>query len=784
MLSRFLFVALVTLLAGVPAQSKSQIGESLRVMVSGRVGLQQALVAQGLIGDHVKVHRSRGWENAKVIVTKDELGELRRQLPPGTLFMVLEQSQPFQQIVNAASTAATLAGLDGYDPGYHTRAEVVADLQAFEQAYPSLCKLYDLQARYNAPLSHDGHNIYALRISSAPDVEQDKPNLVVSANTHSGELATIEIPLYTAEKLLSGYGVDPVLTQLVDHNQIWILPNLNPDGLEYVWNNNNLWRKNRRDNGDGSYGVDMNRNYPFYWSQCGSSGSTSSNTYHGPGPASEPEIQALLMMAETEGFERLLDVHCAGPDIRHPYNPLVEAAIPSMVRAAMDPIHNSIAAAMNYPPVGTCCCGTLMEWHFSTKGTMSFLVEFAVCTAPFPQTQVELDNAWPGVLEHLLAPVPLTGHVTSSNGGVPLEASVTVSGEAFQDGQTVMSGGRFGRYHLWGGPGTWDVTFTAVGHLPLTTQVTLVGGQTLVQDVVLQAGQVATHDVFGAGCAGSGLTANNCVSVNAAGGTLNGHSSQNEYAYRVQTPAAITVSGFKLFTAATGNVTETVTARLYLATPGGQPEAVPVATGTMSVDVVPGFYEVVLNTSTSFQAGDQFFIASDTGTIFTSTLNGGAAGTGFWRRPPSNPNWSQSNVVQHPSYQLVCSGGGVPGAIPELTSNGVPAIGGAFSLDLTDAVPNSAVALLFGNSDSQWNGVLLPFSLQPLGAPGCDLLVAVDITAALLTDAGGAASLPVNVPNQTALLDVLFYTQFAVLDLAANAMGLAFSNGGVGLIGH
>jgi len=784
MLSRFLVVALATLLASASAQTKSQLGESLRVMVSGRAGLQQSLVAQGLIGDHVKVHRSRGWENANVIVTKDELRDLRRQLPPGTLFMILEQSQPYQQIVNAASNAASLAGLDGYDPGYHTRAEVIADLQAFEQAYPALCKVYDLQTRYNAPVTHDGFNIYALRISNAPDVEQDKPNLVVSANTHSGELATIEIPLYTAEKLLSGYGTDPVLTQLVDDNQIWILPNLNPDGLEYVWNNNNLWRKNRRDNGDGSFGVDMNRNYPFYWSQCGSSSSTTSNTYHGPGPASEPEIQALLMMAEIEGFERLLDVHCAGPDIRHPYNPLVESSIPAMVRAAMDPIHNNIATAMNYPPVGTCCCGTLMEWHFSTKGTMSFLVEFAVCTAPFTQTQVELDNAWPGVLEHMLAPVPLTGHVTSSNGGVPLEASITVSGEAFQNGQTVMSGGRFGRYHLWGGPGTWDVTFTADGHLPLTTQLALVGGQTLVHDVVLQEGQVATHGVFGAGCAGSGLTPNNCVTVNAAGGTLHGHNSQNEYAYRVQTPDAITVTGFKLFTAAAGNSPVTVNAGLYLATAGGQPEFTPVTTGTMTVDVQPGFYEVVLNAPTSFQAGEEFFIASDTGTIFTSTLNSGTSGNGFWRRPPSNPNWSASNVVQHPSYQLVCSGGGVPGAIPELTNNGVPAIGGAFSLDLTDALPNSAAALLFGNSNTQWNGASLPFSLQSLGAPGCELLVAVDITATVLVDAAGAASLPVNVPNQTALLDVLFYTQFAVLDPAANSFGFAFSNAGVGLIGH
>lgn len=784
MLARLLLVALFTFLPSLQAQAKSVLGESLRVMVSGRIGLQQALAAQGMIGDHVALHRSRGWENAKIVLTKEELKDLRAQLPPGTLFMILEQSKPYQEIVDEASLAAPVAGLVGYDPGYHTRSEVIADLQMLEQTYPGLCKVYDLQSRYGAPVTHDGYNIYALRISNAPDQDQDKPNLVVSANTHSGELATIEIPLYTADKLLSGYGVDPVMTQLVDNNQIWILPNLNPDGLEYVWNNNNLWRKNRRDNGNGSFGVDMNRNYPFFWSQCGSSSSTTSSTYHGPGPASEPEIQGLLMFAEAEGFERLLDVHCAGPDIRHPYNALVAAAIPSMVRASMDPIHNAIANAMNYPAVGTCCCGTLMEWHFSTKGTMSFLVEFAVCTAPFTQTTVELDNAWPGVVEYMTTPVPLKGHVTSSNGGVPLEASITVAGQGFQDGQTIMSGGRFGRYHLWGGPGSWDVTFTAPGHLPLTMPLTLTAGQTLVQDVVLQDGQVATHATFGAGCAGSALLPAACVSLNAAGGTLSGHSSQNEYAYRVQTPAAITVTGFRLFTRATGAAPTTVAAKLYLAAAAGGPQSTPVATGTMTVDLQTGFYDVILNVPTSFLAGEEFFIASDTGAIVTSTLNGGTPGSGYWRRPPSNPNWSQSSVVQFPCYQLVCSGGGQPGAIPALSSNGVPSIGGSFSLELADAVANAPAVFMFGNSNTQWSSTPLPLTLLSLGAPACDLLVSLDLTATMLTDGAGEASLSVNIPNQTALLNVVFFTQFAVLDVAANAMGFAFSNGGEGLIGH
>ena len=752
----------------------------MRVQITGATGLQAALARQGVIGDHVQVRHQGGWQTATVIIGEQELRDLRAALPPGTLFMVLEKSRPYSQIAAATSAATQFFNW----PGYRTRADVVTDLQALETGYPSLCKLYDLQSRNGAPMTHDGFRIYALRISNAPDQDQDKPNLVLSANTHANELAVIDVPIYAAEKLLQGYGIDPQLTQLVDDNQIWILPNLNPDGLEYTWNFNHLWRKNRRDNGNGSIGVDMNRNYPFYWSQCGSSSNTSSSTYHGTGPASEPEIQALLMFAEAEGFERLLDFHCTGPDVRHPYNNLVQSAIPAMVRSTMDPIHSAIASAMSYPTAGTCCCGTLMEWHFSTKGTMSFLVEFATCTHPYAQTAQELISTWPGVLEHLTTPVPMTGHVTSSSGGAPLQASITVAGHEFQHGQTVMSGGRFGRYHLWGGPGTFDVTFTADGHLPQTVQVNLVAGQTLYHDIVLPVGGLATHATFGAGCPGSALQPGVCASFNAAGGQLLGHQSNNEYCYRVDAPATMTVTGFRLFTRAAGNSPVTVAAALHRADPQGEPEHLPVATGTMTVDVQPGFYEVTLNAPVVVQASETFFVGSDTGTILTSTLNAGATGVGFWRRPPQYPNWAQSTIVDHPCYEVLCQGAGGPGAVPTLSASGLPSIGVTFDVELSDAVANSSALFVFGGSDVTWQGSPLPLSLASLGAPGCELLVAADITQFLLTDPTGAAVFPIAIPNDPTLLDYPFYEQFAVLDLAGNNLGLVFSNAGAGVVGH
>src|SRR5207248_1728560 len=60
-----------------------------------------------------------------------------------------------------------------------------------------------------------------------------------------------------------------------------------------TWSSNRLWRKNRRNNLDGNYGVDLNRNWGYQWGGLGSSSSTSSDIYRGTGAFSEPETQAL-----------------------------------------------------------------------------------------------------------------------------------------------------------------------------------------------------------------------------------------------------------------------------------------------------------------------------------------------------------------------------------------------------------------------------------------------------------------------------------------------------------
>ena len=100
---------------------------------------------------------------------------------------------------------------------------------------------------------------------------------------------------------------------------------MNPDGYQYSFDVERLWRKNLRDNdGDGQTtnadGVDPNRNYPehFKYDEEGSSKIQSSQTYRGPGPASERETQAIMGLSERVGFEFNVNYHSNGRWLLYP----------------------------------------------------------------------------------------------------------------------------------------------------------------------------------------------------------------------------------------------------------------------------------------------------------------------------------------------------------------------------------------------------------------------------------------------------------------------------------
>lgn len=176
--------------------------------------------------------------------------------------------------------------------GYMTLSEIEAAIDQLYSDHPNI-----VAPKISLGQTIEGRDMYAFMISDNPISSETETEVLYTAAIHAREVITPMVLLNFADSLTENYGVDPEITQMVDNRQIWIVPCVNPDG--YYHNEytdplgGGMWRKNRRNNGDGSYGVDLNRNFGYEWGydNSGSSPYPSSDTYRGTSGFSEPETQ-------------------------------------------------------------------------------------------------------------------------------------------------------------------------------------------------------------------------------------------------------------------------------------------------------------------------------------------------------------------------------------------------------------------------------------------------------------------------------------------------------------
>ncbi|MDZ7860850.1 MAG: M14 family zinc carboxypeptidase [Candidatus Krumholzibacteriota bacterium] len=237
----------------------------------------------------------------------------------------IDSELPGYQVLHEQGMPRASAELDSNLGNYHTYAEMEAALDSLAGLFPQISRLDTLGT------SVEGRLIRGIKISDNAGLDEDEPEVLIMGCHHARELMSVEVPLLLAEHLLDGYGESSRIMDLVDGREIWIVPMVNPDGHVYVQFNHggesyNWWRKNRRDNLDGTYGVDLNRNYSYKWGydNTGSSPNTSSLVYRGPAPFSEPETQAVRDFCAERSFGVALSYHSYSELILYPwgYSPI------------------------------------------------------------------------------------------------------------------------------------------------------------------------------------------------------------------------------------------------------------------------------------------------------------------------------------------------------------------------------------------------------------------------------------------------------------------------------
>ncbi len=214
-----------------------------------------------------------------LIIDRDRLPMLQAT---GMRYRVLEENvQAHIDAQRAANDAARAQRDSTFYTAYRTLAEISDLIDTIVATNPAIA------SRVSVGTSLEERDIFGIVIKGV-NAPADAPVFVINGCQHAREWVSPMAVCYTAEQLVTQYGTDPQITELVDSIEFHIVPVVNPDGYVYTWSTDRYWRKNRRNNGNGTFGVDLNRNWSLQWGGAGSSGSSSSDLYRGPSPFSEP----------------------------------------------------------------------------------------------------------------------------------------------------------------------------------------------------------------------------------------------------------------------------------------------------------------------------------------------------------------------------------------------------------------------------------------------------------------------------------------------------------------
>ncbi len=217
-----------------------------------------------------------------------------------------------------------------------------------------------------------GREIIAVKLTQGARGTPDgtRPAVLYSSTQHAREWISTEVNRRLMNHYIDQWRAnDRDVRKLLQTTELWFILVANPDGYQYTFDHERLWRKNLRDNnGDGETqvgdGVDPNRNFPNHWGydEEGSSAIQSSDTYRGPEPMSEPETQAMVGLLDRIGFAFQVNWHSNGQWL------LYAEGWQTSTPTADDPIYYAMSGNLDDPAIAEFHPGLSSDVLYVTNG--------------------------------------------------------------------------------------------------------------------------------------------------------------------------------------------------------------------------------------------------------------------------------------------------------------------------------------------------------------------------------------------------------------------------------
>jgi hypothetical protein len=436
----YLILAIVLLCLGGNAQNGWREGEmEIKVTVSGPRQAYE-LNRLNLNGD---IYSYDGY--AILYVTPEELGRVK--------------SGGFTFEIRKANLNEYYKDFWSMRDQYHTYDEIIQEMNTLCISYPSICK------KYNYGLSVEGRQLVALKISDNVSTDENEAEVMFDGGIHGDEIGGAENLIRFADSLCMNYGVDPVITSLVDNREIWLYVMVNPDGRV------NMVRYN-------SNGVDINRDWGYMWDGGGTS----------PGYYSQAETRALRNCMLENQFVVQTSYHSGTVFLAYPWSYRPD---PCPDQVHIDHLAGIYASASGYAdmpyeqgytgmyPIN----GSSKDAMYGVMGSVGWSIEISTDKQP-PASQIQYyyDLNEPAMLAMIEnAGYGVSGTVYDATTGDPIAATIFVD-----DYYPCYSDPLVGDYHKYLLAGNYSVKFTANGYQPVTQDVALISNGNTILNCALQ----------------------------------------------------------------------------------------------------------------------------------------------------------------------------------------------------------------------------------------------------------------------------------------------------------
>lgn len=363
---------------------------------------------------------------------------------------------------------------------YPTYDGYVSLMNQFATNYPSICQLVD------AGNSVQGRKILLVKISDNVSVREPEPQFLYTSTMHGDETTGYVLMLRLIDSLLTSYGSNNRITNLIDDTEIWINPNANPDGT-YHGGNGSVYGATRYN----ANGYDLNRNFP--------------DIINGVHPNQQQETAVFRALAEQNNFVLCANFHGGAEVINYPWDRWSNG-YPDYISHADEEWYQFIShlyadTCQTYSPSyymngfddGITNGGAWYVTHGCRQDYMNWFIKSREVTAEISDTKLLPANLLPAYwdynkrsflnyIESILYGV--RGSVTDTV-GTPLNAFVRILNYDTLNSD-IRTDSLNGNYHRMLAEGNYTFIFSAANHFPDTISgVTVTNFQTTWLDVQL-----------------------------------------------------------------------------------------------------------------------------------------------------------------------------------------------------------------------------------------------------------------------------------------------------------